>query len=122
MDCATVLAEALGQRLEIGVAQGPVEVRSVVAQVELPVDEPDVGLDGREPVVECVQQRAVVLVVVVGVSALQRLHARALRRGNGGDDGRCGRRSTGRGSGGWDEETRAEQRGEQDGWASGRHT
>ncbi len=102
--------------------QSAVEVRAVVAEVELTVDEPDVCFGRGEAVVEGVEERPVVLVVVVGVSPLEGLHAGAWRLCHDRSHLRLGGWRAGRGSGRCGSETGAEQRGEKDGRARERHT
>lgn len=63
-----------GERVEVEGFEGAarVEFGGVVTDEELVADEEDVGLDAAEAVVEGVEERARVLVVVVGVGAPQR--------------------------------------------------
>jgi len=74
VDGAAVLADDLGQRREVVALEGALGVGRVVTDEQLTGDEPHVGLDARESVRERVEQRTRVLVVVVGVGALQGLH------------------------------------------------
>ncbi len=76
---AAVGADAGGERIQVQRLQGAggVEVLGVVGDQQLSADEVDVRLDAAEAVVEGVEQRAGVLVVVVRVGAPQR--ARAVR-------------------------------------------
>ncbi|UUZ60104.1 hypothetical protein [Nocardioides sp. B-3] len=70
---AAVVGRDLRQRLEVERLQGPsgLDVGEVVGDEQLSIDQPDVGLDRGEPVVESVEQWTLVLVVVVGVGLLE---------------------------------------------------
>ncbi len=69
INVAAVLRDAIGERRQVERFQravGP-QLQTVVADKELAGDREHVGLDTRETVVERVEERARVLVVVVGV-------------------------------------------------------
>ena len=97
VDPATLPPGAISERVEVERLQraGRVDVLAVVRDEQLALDQPDVGLDTGESVRQGVLQRAVVLVVVVGVGLRQRVHPwiRVARRGGRGWGGR--RRSEG---------------------------
>jgi hypothetical protein len=82
VDGAVVRGDPARQRLEVERLQGPVglDLRQVVRDQELAADQPDVGLDAGETVVECIEERSLVLVVVVRVGLRQRPDARTVGR------------------------------------------
>ena len=88
VDPAALAPGPIDERVEVERLQraGRVDVLAVVRDEELAVDEPDVGFDAREAVGQGVLQRAVVLVVVVGVGLGQGAHpcVRSVRGGGRG--------------------------------------
>jgi len=73
VDRAAMALDQLAQRFEVQRLQGAAaaQVFAVMADEQLAVDEPDVRLDALELIAQRVVQRALVLIVVVGVRPLQ---------------------------------------------------
>jgi hypothetical protein len=81
MHGAGVGFHAVAQRVEVERLQGAIRFHliAVMGDQQGAVDEPDVGLDRAEPVVQGVEERALVFVVVVGMGAWEREWARPRR-------------------------------------------